>query len=312
MGDTAQLPPVLLTNSPALNPTYLDKFQISLNHVHLTTVARQNQDSGILFNATRIRYALQHNQIENFPKFRLNLFPDIKKVPGSELIEAITNAYDRTGIDETIVICRSNKRAAIYNNGIRSRILCREDEISTGDRLMVVKNNYSVTGLPDDTEFIANGEIFEVRRVRKRAEMFDFHFCDVHVRFLNDDSEAELKLLADTLQTDTPALPKVLSDKLFHSVYACYADEKFKGAIMKKVKVDPYYNAVQVKYAYAVTCHKAQGGQWENVFLDIGNITQDMLGEDFYRWLYTAITRATKQLFLVNLPQDFEEKITEK
>jgi exodeoxyribonuclease-5 len=207
-----------------------------------------------------------------------------------------------------MIICRSNKRANVYNNGVRNRILYREEDISSGDRLMVVKNNYFWTAHLKDTEFIANGEIVEVLRVRRSHEMYDFRFCDLLVSFQNDDAETEIRILMDTLQNETPSLPKELSDKLFFSVMESYADEKSKAGKMKKVKDDPYYNAVQVKYAYAITCHKAQGGQWSNVFLDIGYVTREMLGEDFYRWLYTAFTRATHQLYLVGLPKDFEEK----
>ncbi|MDR1675638.1 MAG: ATP-binding domain-containing protein, partial [Tannerella sp.] len=205
-----------------------------------------------------------------------------------------------------VIICRSNKRANLYNNGIRSRILYREEEISTGDRLMVVKNNYFRTEpLSQETDFIANGEIVEVLRVRHTHEMHDFRFCDVWVRFQDDDREAELRILTDTLQSETPALSGEMNDRLFFSVLESYTDEKTRAGKLKKVRVDPWYNAVQVKYAYAVTCHKAQGGQWRSVFLDIGYITRDMLGEDFYRWLYTAFTRATQQLYLVNLPGEF-------
>ena len=227
---------------------------------------------------------------------------------GEELIEEIASAYSRDGADETIVICRSNKRATLYNNGIRNRILYREEEISSGDRLMVVRNNYFWTSSCKMMDFIANGEMVEVLRVRRTLDMYGFRFCDVWVRFQDYDLEIELRILLDTLQTDAPALPKEQYDRLFYSVLEDYADEPTKAAKMKKLKVDPYYNAVQVKYAYAVTCHKAQGGQWRNVFLDIGYMTKEMLGEDFYRWLYTAFTRATHRLYIVNLPKEFEEE----
>jgi exodeoxyribonuclease-5 len=308
MGDAAQLPPVSQIESPALSVDYLHGYRLQVHEVQLVQVARQSEDSGILFNATRIRKNLQMQQLGDYPKLNLAGFADVKKVGGDELIETISAAYDRDGIDETVVVCRSNKRANIYNNGIRNRILYREEEISTGDRLMVVKNNYFWTAQLKETEFIANGEIVEVLRVRHSYEMYDFRFCDVLVRFLNDELETELRILLDTLQNESPSLPKELSDKLFFSVMESYDDEKTKAGKMKRIKVDPYFNAVQVKYAYAITCHKAQGGQWNNVFLDIGYVTREMLGEDFYRWLYTAFTRATQRLYLINLPKEFEEK----
>ncbi|MDR1336741.1 MAG: AAA family ATPase [Tannerella sp.] len=307
-GDAAQLPPVSQLESPALNAGYLRGYSLQVHEIQLTRVARQSEDSGILFNATLIRKCLQERRLGDYPALRLAGFADVKKVGGEELIETISSAYDRDGVDETMIVCRSNKRANLYNNGVRSRILYREEEISRGDRLMVVKNNYFRTEELKDTDFIANGEIVEVLRVRHAYEMYGFGFCDVRVRFQDDDREAELRILTDTLQSEAPSLSKEMGDKLFYGVLESYTGEKTRAGKLKKVKVDPHYNAVQVKYAYAVTCHKAQGGQWRNVFLDVGYVTHEMLGEDFYRWLYTAFTRATQQLYLVNLPGEFEEK----
>lgn len=309
MGDAAQLPPVFQSESPALNADFLRGYQLEVHEIHLTEVVRQNVDSGILYNATQIRDSLRKKQMNDFPVLYLNSFADIKKIPGEDLIEEISSAYSTDGIDETMIICRSNKRATIYNNGIRNRILYQEEEISSGDRLMVVKNNYFWTSQDNDQiDFIANGEIIEVLRVVRTYEMYDFRFCDVIVRFQDYELEVEIRILLDTLQQESPALPKELNDKLFFNILEDYSDEKTKAAKIKKIKTDPFYNAVQVKYAYAITCHKAQGGQWKNVFLDIGFITKEMLGEDFYRWFYTAITRATKQLYFVNLPKEFEVK----
>ncbi|MCC8133122.1 MAG: AAA family ATPase [Tannerellaceae bacterium] len=307
MGDEAQLPPVMQTESPALNPEILRGYNLSVEEIKLTQVVRQSTDSGILFNATRLRDALKNQQVEIFPKFRLKGFNDFRKVEGDDLIEEIAAAYIRDGIDETMVIARSNKRANIYNNGIRNRILYREEELSSGDRLMVAKNNYYWTAECKEMDFIANGEIIEILRVRRTMEMYGFRFADVLVRFLDYDLEIEIKILLDTLQTEAPALPKELNDKLFFTILEDYEDIPTKAGKMKKMKTDPYYNVVQIKYAYSVTCHKAQGGQWMNVFLDIGYITEEMLGEDFYRWLYTAFTRATHRLYLVNLPEAFIE-----
>ena len=307
MGDTAQLPPVLQSESPALNADFLCGYQLHIEEIHLSEVVRQGENSGILYNATRIRESLRKKQINNFPKLYLSRFSDIKKISGEELIEEISSAYSSDGINETMVICRSNKRATVYNNGIRNRILYHEEEISSGDRLMVVKNNYFWTSKKEDqADFIANGEIVEVLRARRTYEMYGFRFCDVTVRFQDYELELDIRILLDTLQSESPSLPKELNDKLFFNIMEDYIDEKTKAEKIKKIKVDPYYNAVQVKYAYAVTCHKAQGGQWKNIFLDIGYMTEEMLGEDFYRWLYTAITRATHQLYLINLPKTFE------
>jgi len=226
-------------------------------------------------------------------------------VPGNELIEAIGECYDRAGMDETIVVCRSNKRANIYNKGIRNTILYREEELESGDLLMVAKNNYFWTEGNKEIDFIANGDIAEVRRVRREREMYGFRFADVTLRFPDyNDMELEATVLLDTLHTDSPALPKEMSDKLFYSVLEDYADITVKRERMKKMKSDPYYNALQVKYAYAVTCHKAQGGQWQRVFLDQGYMTEDMLSPDYFRWLYTAFTRATETLYLVNWPKE--------
>jgi exodeoxyribonuclease-5 len=300
MGDSAQLPPVSLTLSPALHAGYLQRYNLHVTEIQLTQVVRQQQDSGILFNATNIREALRNGKIDIYPQILTNRFTDIKKIDGSDLIEEISSAYSRDGIEDTMIICRSNKNANTYNNGVRNRILYREEEISAGDRLMVVKNNYFRSKAHRDHDFIANGEIIQVLRVRHTEEMYGFRFCNVLVRFDDYDMEMELKILLDTLQSHSPALPKELNDKLFLSVSEACADIRTKAERMKKIKDDPYFNAIQVKYAYAVTCHKAQGGQWSNVFLDAGYVTEEMLGEDFYRWLYTAFTRATKRLFLVN------------
>lgn len=307
MGDVAQLPPVRQMESPALNAGVLRGYNLQVLEIMLTQVVRQGEDSGILFNATRLRDALRNQAVEIFPKLRLKGFSDIRKVNGEELIEEISAAYSRDGIEDTMIISRSNKRATIYNNGIRNRILFREEELSSGDRLMVAKNNYYWTTGCKEMDFLANGEIIQVMRVRRTSEMYGFRFADITAYFQDYDLEMDIKILLDTLQTNTPALPKELNDKLFYTILEDYADIPTKAGKMKKMKVDPYYNVVQVKYAYAVTCHKAQGGQWMNVFLDIGYITEEMLGEDFYRWLYTAFTRATHRLYLVNLPEDFEE-----
>ena len=308
IGDTAQLPPVGEEESPALSANALKGYGLKVYEGMLTEVVRQLSDSGILWNATELRRYIAEEDFFTLPPIRVEDFPDIKVIPGNELIEAITDSYDHVGLDETIVVCRSNKRANIYNKGIRNTILFREEELETGDLLMVAKNNYYWTEGCKEIDFIANGDIAEVRRVRREREMYGFRFADVVLRFPDyDDMELEVKLLLDTLHTDTPALPKEMNDKLFYSVLEDYADITVKRERMKKMKSDPYYNALQVKYAYAVTCHKAQGGQWKRVFLDQGYMTEDMLSPDYFRWLYTAFTRATETLYLVNWPKEQTE-----
>lgn len=305
MGDTAQLPPVMQVESPALQADILKGYNLQVDEIQLTEVVRQDLNSGILYNATLLRDRLRNNRVEIYPKLTVKGFADIQMINGSELIEAISNAYSKDGLDDTIVISRSNKRANIYNNGIRNQILYREEELSTGDRLMIVKNNYFWTRNNKEIDFIANGEIVQVLRVRNESHLYGFRFCDVTVRFQDYDMELDIKILLDTLQTEAPALPKELNDKLFYTILEDYQDISTKSGKMKKMKENPHYNVVQVKYAYAITCHKAQGGQWKNVFLDIGYMTEEMLGENFYRWLYTAMTRATDRLYLVNLPEEF-------
>ncbi|MDR0995428.1 MAG: AAA family ATPase [Tannerella sp.] len=310
IGDEAQLPPVGLDYSPALNPARLHEHNLQVTEFKLQQVVRQAEDSGILYNATCLRQALQQKRVGTAPHFRLNIGNDLRKIGGAELLEEISSAYDRDGIDETLVVVRSNKRANMYNAGIRNRILYREEELSSGDLLMVAKNNYYwLAGSPEESEFIANGEMIEVLRVHKVEERYGFRFADVRVRFRDYESETDMKILLDTLQAEAPALPREASDRLFHAVWDEYADIPRKAERLKKVKNDPYFNVVQVKYAYSITCHKAQGGQWKNVFLDIGYVPENGMGEDFYRWLYTALTRSSSRLYLINLPKMFEEPL---
>ena len=305
MGDTAQLPPVGEEQSPALFADVLKGYGLEVLEADLTQVVRQERQSGILWNATRLRQLIAEEGCCSLPKIRITGFADIKVLPGNELTDELSSCYDCDGPDETIVICRSNKRANIYNNGIRAQVLWREDELNTGDLLMVAKNNYFWTGKEKETDFIANGETAVVHRMRRTREMYGFRFADVTLSFPDrEDFELEVNLLLDTLHTDAPALPKADNDRLFYAVLEDYSDVSSKRERMKKMKADPYYNALQVKYAYAVTCHKAQGGQWKNVFLDQGYMTDDLLTPDYFRWLYTAFTRATGTLYLVNYPKE--------
>lgn len=303
MGDTAQLPPVGEELSPALFAGALKGYGLEVTEQNLTQVVRQVQDSGILWNATRLRELIAEEAFAALPQIKITGFADVQRMPGDELIEALNTCYGRDGMEETIVICRSNKRANIYNKGIRAQILWREDELNTGDLLMVAKNNYYWTAKCKEMEFIANGEVAVVRRVRRTHELYGFRFAEATLVFPDyGELELDVNLLLDTLHSDAPALAKTDNDRLFYSVLEDYAGVSLKRERMKKMKVDPHYNALQVKYAYAITGHKAQGGQWKNVFLDQGYMTDDYLTPDYFRWLYTAFTRATGTLYLVNYP----------
>lgn len=309
IGDTAQLPPIGEEESPALSASMLEGYGLEVTEHCLTQVVRQEQDSGILYNATSLRQYIAEEEYFSLPRIKADGFPDIRIISGGELIDTINECYDKAGMDETMIICRSNKRANLYNKGIRNTILYREDELNTGDLLMVAKNNYYWGANCKEMDFIANGDIAVVRRVRRTHEMYGFRFADVTLCFPDyNDLELDVKILLDTLHSDAPALTREESDRLFQAVQEDYGDITVKRERMKKIKEDTWYNALQVKYAYAVTCHKAQGGQWQRVFVDQGYMTEEMLTPDYYRWLYTAFTRATEVLYLVNWPEEQTEK----
>ena len=309
IGDTAQLPPVGEEESPALSASMLEGYGLEVTEHCLTQVVRQEQDSGILYNATSLRQYIAEEEYFSLPRIKADGFPDIRIISGGELIDTINECYDKAGMDETTIICRSNKRANLYNKGIRNTILYREDELNTGDLLMVAKNNYYWGADCKEMDFIANGDIAVVRRVRRTHEMYGFRFADVTLCFPDyNDLELDVKILLDTLHSDAPALTREESNRLFQAVQEDYGDITVKRERMKKIKEDTWYNALQVKYAYAVTCHKAQGGQWQRVFVDQGYMTEEMLTPDYYRWLYTAFTRATEVLYLVNWPEEQTEK----
>lgn len=308
IGDDAQLPPVGEDESPALSAEVLSGYGLDVTECILTEVIRYSGRNGILSNATMLRERMAADDIYDLPVLTLKGYEDISFIPGSELIEAINSSYNEVGMDETMVICRSNKRAYLYNKGIRNTILYREEELSTGDILMIAKNNYHWTADCKEMDFIANGDIAVVRRVRRTQEMYGFRFADVVLSFPDhNDIEFELKILLDTLHSDYPSLSKEDSDRLFNAVMEDYSDITNKKERMKKLKEDSFYNALQVKYAYAVTCHKAQGGQWKRIFIDQGYITEDTFTPDYYRWLYTALTRASEKLYLVNWPESQTE-----
>lgn len=306
VGDVAQLPPIGEERSPALDVDVLSGYGLTVCQSDLTEVVRQLDDSGILYNATYLRSLITSDDIYDLPKVRFHGFADICNLSGNELIETLNDCYGSVGMGETIVLCRSNKRANIYNNGIRARILYREEELGGGDIVMVTRNNYFWGESYDDIDFIANGDIAVVRRVRRVRELYGFRFADVTLCFMDYENEVELNatVLLDTLQSENPALSRSEQERLFQVVLEDYADIPLKADRMKKMKVDPYYNALQLKYAYAITCHKAQGGQWKKVFVDQGYMTPEMLTPDYFRWLYTAFTRATETLYLVNFPRE--------
>ncbi|MFT4073723.1 MAG: AAA family ATPase [Dysgonamonadaceae bacterium] len=305
IGDTAQLPPVGQEFSPSLQKEVLSGYGLQITEYTLTQVVRQAENSGILYNATNIRNILNSGETEAYPKLKLEGFSDVFRINGLELIEELNSAYDRDGVEETMVISRSNKRANIYNQGIRNQVLFREEELSSGDLVQIVKNNYLTSEEIEGVDFLANGEIVEILRVRRTTEMYGFRFCDVLIRHLDYGIEMEMKILLDTLYSETASLSREKQNELYINVMNDYADITNKQEKYKKLKIDPFFNALQVKYGYAVTCHKAQGGEWKNVFLDLGYIAEEHLGINFYRWLYTAFTRATSRLYLVNLPDEF-------
>ena len=329
IGDTAQLPPVGEDASPALSSAFMSGYGLQVYDCNIDEVLRQSYGSGILFNATVIRRMILSDGSVILPKIRFHGFADIETVSGGDLVERLADSYAGVGMDDTTVITRSNKRAGIYNNGIRAMVLDREESLSRGDMLMVVKNNYfwkakneilttdSQLSTPNsqlptkESSFIANGDRAKVMRVRNIREMYGLTFADATLSFPDyDDMELKATVILDTLTTDAPALTREQQDALFHGVLADYDDLARKTDRMKAVKEDPYYNALQVKYAYAVTCHKAQGGQWAHVYIDQGYMTDDMLTPSYIHWLYTAFTRATEKLFLVNWPKQQIENPT--
>ena len=305
IGDKAQLPPVGEEESPALQPDFLRGYGLHTYCCDLNTVLRQSEESGILYNATVIRNMITHDEATQLPVIRFGGFADICMVPGDELIESLNNSYDKVGLDETIVITRSNKRANIYNQGIRGSVLGREEELSSGDMLVVVRNNYYWTEREKvSLEFIANGDRARVMRVRNYRNFYGLRFADVLLAFPDyDDLEMQTTVVLDSLMSEAPSLTHEQNEMLFQGVLADYEDIPLKHDRLEKVRTDIYYNALQVKYAYAVTCHKAQGGQWQHVYLDQGYMTDDMVTPDYIHWLYTAFTRASCKLFMVNWPK---------
>ncbi len=308
IGDTAQLPPVGSTDSPALNPNYLkNNFHLNIFLFELTEVARQRLESGILLNATNLRNTLTHKEF-SLPK--LICTTDVVKLDGEELEDTINSAVSNYGEENVIIITRSNKRANQYNQNFRNRIKYFDEDLCAGDKLMIVKNNYF--WLPEnngEAGFIANGDMAEITKITKREENYNFNFCDCILKFIDYPTlpPQQVKIITDCLFTDSPALTTDDQKKLFNAVLADAGDEPIRAIRMNYVKNSEYYNALQVKFSYAVTCHKSQGGQWPIVFIDQGFLSDENVDEGFIRWLYTAITRATEKVYLINFNEVFFE-----
>ena len=347
IGDKAQLPPIGEEESPALHAAMLEGYGLSVYGCDLNEVLRQSEKSGILYNATMIRQMITHDDITQLPKIHFSGFQDIQLMPGAELIEALADSYHHVGLDDTIVVTRSNKRANIFNQGIRNMVLDRDEELSQGDILMIVKNNYywmeeerkkvseerrvkseeTAFGGRRESQFnclanhkvqsskfkvqskelpafLANGDRAKVLRVRRRIDLYGFRFATLLLQFPDyDNYELEATVLLDTLTSEAPALTHEQQEQLFRQIEEDYQDIPLKADRMKAIRQDQFFNARQVKFAYAVTCHKAQGGQWAHVYVDQGYMTDDMLTPDYIHWLYTAFTRATEKLYLVNWPE---------
>jgi len=303
LGDTAQLPPVMQPHSPALEKDKLLGYGLKVHEFTLTHVVRQALESGILHNATLLRQQLTEERTNEFPHFELDGFSDICKLNGMELIDEIQRSYDGVGVEDTIVVTRSNKRANMYNNGIRARVMMKEDELTNGDLLMVTRNNYFWNKPYKEIDFIANGDILQIVRVRKHYDVYGFRFVDLSLRSLDYDWEIDARIWLDALQAESPAAMNEMTNKLFEAVAEDYPEITNRRLLDKQIMENEFYNALQVKFAYAVTCHKAQGGQWKKVFVDPGQITEEQLDSDFYRWLYTALTRATETVYLLNMPE---------
>lgn len=307
IGDTAQLPPVGLSVSPALDEQNLLGYGVELWQETLTDVVRQEADSGILTNATSLRQLLdQESTIDNFPKLNTDSFPDIIRLPGNELMEELNRCYGEFGLEETLVVCRTNKRANLYNKGIRNSILFREEELSAGDYLLVMKNNYHWLKNHEAINFIANGDIARITRVKKIYELYGYRFADLSCALTDYQSmELDVRILLDSLHAEGPGLTLQEQETFFNKILEDYQDVTPAKKQFDQAREDDFYNALQVKFAYAMTCHKSQGGQWKAVFIDLGYFTEEFLSRELVRWLYTAVTRATHRLYLVNFPKEF-------
>lgn len=305
IGDTAQLPPVQQDESFALDPSYLkDIHRLNTSAFELTEITRQALDSGILQNATHIRSQLYKDPIRI--KFHTATYPDIFKMTSERLEDGLRYAYDKYGIENTLIICRSNRSAVQYNHFIRHQLLFREEELEAGDLLMIAKNNYLF--LPENIPagFLANGDFVEVLKIKSTEENYGLRYADLELKLVDYSykDSFEAKVILDTLHANTPAMPADKNQELYNQVLADYAGLSKKEQ-REEMKKDPYLNALQIKYAYALTCHKSQGGQWNAIFVDQGYLTQEKIDKEFLRWAYTAVTRATDELFLLNFHNNF-------
>lgn len=297
LGDDAQLPPVGSSLSPALDAQYMAGYGLDVTTCTLTQVARQALDSGILKNATRLREQLAEGiDMEEHWEYGT----DFHELEGMDFLEELERAYREAGEEDTIILTRTNRRTNLYNQGVRARILWKEDEVSTGDRLMVSKNNYFWSEQYEDMPFLANGDMLEIVRLRNTREMYGFRFADASLRALDYDWEIDVVLWLDTLTTDSPEANYALQKTLFERIAEDYPElQRNKKKLTEAIYRSPYFNALQVRFAYAVTCHKAQGGQWQRVFIDTGNVSPEQRNTDYLRWLYTAVTRATECVYIL-------------
>jgi exodeoxyribonuclease V len=300
-GDVAQLPPIGSMLSPALDEDVLRSTGFGITSCELRQVIRQSQESGILMNATAIREQITCGDL-SVPSIDVKHYKDIIRLSGEELIDTLNDTYTRCGTDGAIVVVNSNNLANKYNQGIRNRIFAREEEISAGDIVMVVKNNYFWLKDEENNNFVANGDIAEVRRIRKYEEIYGLHFAEMTLFFRDYDMELEARVILDTIHSDSPSLSPEKNKELYFSIIADHPEVTTKRKQFEVARNDPYYNALQIKFAYAVTCHKSQGGQWERVFIDQGMFNRQEPTIDYLRWFYTALTRSTDKVYLVNFP----------
>lgn len=307
MGDSAQLPPVGSDLGPALSAAFLEGMGLDVQRCLLTDVVRQQKESSILKNSLILRNLIFSDEnIVGYPHLNLDGEVDVERISGADLIETISGCYDKYGVENTMVVTRSNKRASQYNLGIRNSILFKEEAIVRGDLLMVMKNNYFWLREEKNGDFIANGDIAEIVRINGYNELYGHRFADVSVEFIdNNNREVDLKILIDTIASDAPKLTFAEEEQFYNTVMEDYQDLTSVRKRVEAIRGNEYYNALQVKFAYALTCHKAQGGQWDAVFIDLGYVTEEMMDANFYKWLYTAITRASKKLYLVNFKDEF-------
>ncbi|WP_026475484.1 ATP-dependent DNA helicase [Alkaliflexus imshenetskii] len=307
LGDTAQLPPVGLSVSPALEADFLQGYGVELFQAVLTDVVRQKMGSGILYNATNLRVLLeQEEEIEDYPLLESTGWSDIRRITGAELMEEIQWCYDNYGLEDTLIVCRTNKRANLYNQGIRNSILFREEELSVGDYLLIMKNNYHWLKDNEEMSFIANGDIARVSRVKRHQELYGYRFADVICELVDYRTvEIETRVILDSLTSPGAGFTMEQQDAFLKTVLEDYQDVNPPRKQFEMARENDFYNALQVKFAYAMTCHKAQGGQWKAVFVDLGYFTEEYLSRELVRWLYTASTRATERLYFVNFPKEF-------